>query len=362
MSRGVFQPVGQVRLTNVAVVRYKTHGKRFEVACYKNKVLNYRSGIEKDLDEVLQIRAVFSNVGKGQYANKDDVQMAFGTTDEDTVCRLILEKGEIQVSEKERHHVQDSLLKDIVGIVAEKCVNLKTGLPLTTNMVESALKDLGYSVKQNEPAKKQALKAIDMLVTQMPESIARAKMRLQITCDATHRDKVHETLAALEAVIETETESGGYSVVFCCEPSHYRQLDHMVLKELAPPGSLQLLSSNAGATGISKPPARPLRGRHKEPDNNQQEAATRSSAPAGDTAASDHQPASRGEGDNETTRQKFTCSTCQVGFQEAPEYRSHCKGEWHGFNLKRKVKKLPPVSEGEFAELSLDINLYLAVE
>ena len=34
----VQQPVGQVRLTNVAVVRYKRNGNRFEVAAYKNKV------------------------------------------------------------------------------------------------------------------------------------------------------------------------------------------------------------------------------------------------------------------------------------------------------------------------------------
>jgi ribosome maturation protein SDO1 len=31
MSRQITQPVNQVRLTNVAVVRLKTHGKRFEV-------------------------------------------------------------------------------------------------------------------------------------------------------------------------------------------------------------------------------------------------------------------------------------------------------------------------------------------
>ena len=34
-------------------VRYKSHGKRFELACYKNKVINWRDGVEKDLDEVL---------------------------------------------------------------------------------------------------------------------------------------------------------------------------------------------------------------------------------------------------------------------------------------------------------------------
>jgi ribosome maturation protein SDO1 len=39
------QPIGQKRLTNVAVVRVKKAGLRFEVACYKNKVANWRSGV-----------------------------------------------------------------------------------------------------------------------------------------------------------------------------------------------------------------------------------------------------------------------------------------------------------------------------
>jgi ribosome maturation protein SDO1 len=37
-------PTNQKLLTNVAVVRMKKAGKRFEIACYKNKVLNWRNG------------------------------------------------------------------------------------------------------------------------------------------------------------------------------------------------------------------------------------------------------------------------------------------------------------------------------
>lgn len=36
---------GQKRLTNIAVVRFKKFGKRFEIAAYKNKVLNWRNGV-----------------------------------------------------------------------------------------------------------------------------------------------------------------------------------------------------------------------------------------------------------------------------------------------------------------------------
>lgn len=40
----IFTPTNQIRLTNVAIVRHKKAGKRFEIACYKNKVVSWRQG------------------------------------------------------------------------------------------------------------------------------------------------------------------------------------------------------------------------------------------------------------------------------------------------------------------------------
>eukprot|EP00386_Alphamonas_edax_P004521 GDKI01014258.1.p1 GENE.GDKI01014258.1~~GDKI01014258.1.p1 ORF type:complete len:144 (-),score=39.63 GDKI01014258.1:53-484(-) len=124
----LFQPVTQVRLTNVAIVKLKSHGKRFEIACYKNKVMNWKTGIEKDISEVLQSPHIFENVSKGQFAKKDAIVQVFGTADEEQVARLILEKGEVQISDKERDMYLESLFKDISSIVTEKVVNLKTGV------------------------------------------------------------------------------------------------------------------------------------------------------------------------------------------------------------------------------------------
>jgi len=41
----IFTPNNQVRLTNVSVVRLRKGGHRFELACYKNKVLEWRSKV-----------------------------------------------------------------------------------------------------------------------------------------------------------------------------------------------------------------------------------------------------------------------------------------------------------------------------
>ncbi len=49
------QPVASVKMTNVATIRYKINNKNFEIACYRNKALNWRNGVEADLSEVLQM-------------------------------------------------------------------------------------------------------------------------------------------------------------------------------------------------------------------------------------------------------------------------------------------------------------------
>lgn len=76
-------PMNQKLLTNVAVVRLKKAGKKFELACYHNKVMNWRAKQESNLAEVLQIEKIFTDVEKGEFAKKKDIQDAFKGLTED---------------------------------------------------------------------------------------------------------------------------------------------------------------------------------------------------------------------------------------------------------------------------------------
>lgn len=58
-----------------------------QIACYKNKVQEWRSGVETNLDDVLQIANVYINVSKGELAKAQDLQKAFGTTDQDPIVK-----------------------------------------------------------------------------------------------------------------------------------------------------------------------------------------------------------------------------------------------------------------------------------
>ena len=81
---------------------------------------------EKDLDEVLQIPQVFINVSKGQVASNEDLKSSFGSIDHNEIILEILKKGELQIGGKERQAQQDQTHKEILQIIAAKCINPQT--------------------------------------------------------------------------------------------------------------------------------------------------------------------------------------------------------------------------------------------
>ncbi|KAL8781108.1 MAG: hypothetical protein Q9194_000527 [Teloschistes cf. exilis] len=219
MPQNINQPSNQIRLTNVSLVRLKKGKKRFEIACYKNKVLEYRSGVETDLDNVLQIPNVFLSVSKGQTAPSEDLKKAFGgKTPVNDVIMEILKKGEMQVGEKERHAQLERVHNEVIDIVAGKLVDPRSKRIYTTGMIDKALDQLssqggavqktdegkgsgtatptnGESSKEKgkevptwtgvvttKSAKSQALDAMKALIAWQPILVTRARMRLRVTC------------------------------------------------------------------------------------------------------------------------------------------------------------------------------------
>jgi ribosome maturation protein SDO1 len=158
MPVGIIQPSNRINLTNVSLVRYKKGKKRFELACYKNKLLEYRSGIETNLDDVLQVPTIFLSVSKGATAPKEDLEKSFGkkaSTPEghDEIIKEILSKGEIQVGAKERGELLERIEREVLEEVAGRLVDPGTKRVYTTGMISKALdvlsKEGGHAPKQD---------------------------------------------------------------------------------------------------------------------------------------------------------------------------------------------------------------------
>ncbi|KAJ1656892.1 hypothetical protein IWQ61_003612 [Dispira simplex] len=250
---GLFQPGTQIKLTNVSIVRLRKGGKRFEVACYKNKVMEWRNQVETDIDEVLQIHSVFSNVSKGHVANKDDLLKAFKTDDTDKIIQEILNKGELQVSEKERQNKMDNLHRDIATIVAEKCVNPQTKRPYTMTMIEKAMADLHYNIHPNRNAKQQALYVIKQLQEKAIIPIARAQMRVRITLPAKEGKRLKEKLLARVTTVEDEDWTvDAYELVTAIDPGQLRNITEILQIETKGRGQVDVLNLHEAQEGDTK--------------------------------------------------------------------------------------------------------------
>ncbi|PBK77589.1 Shwachman-Bodian-diamond syndrome protein [Armillaria solidipes] len=243
------QPSNQIKLTNVSVVKLKKGGKRFEIACYKNKVQEWRNGVETNLDDVLQISNVFVNVSKGEVAKHGDLKKCFGTTDIPDIVTEILKKGEMQVNEKERDHDLSALRKEILNLVAEKCVDPETQRPHPVGLIDKAMTEAGFSVKQNKTAKSQVSECIKLIQSNSTLPIQRARMRVRVTMPPADGKRLREKiLEGAEKVEDDETTKDEWEVVMLIDPGQFRVINEILQKECKGRGRIETMTFAATAT------------------------------------------------------------------------------------------------------------------
>lgn len=73
--------------------------------------------------EVLQIDKVFTSASHGDVASVKDLTHYFGKKTKEEIIKLILEKGELQLGEKERDVTINQNYLAIVKFIQEKCVH-----------------------------------------------------------------------------------------------------------------------------------------------------------------------------------------------------------------------------------------------
>ncbi|KAI5055657.1 hypothetical protein GOP47_0029178 [Adiantum capillus-veneris] len=357
MSRTLVQPIGQKRLTNVAVVRLKSHGMRFEIACFKNKVLSWRSRVEKDIDEVLQSHTVYTNVSKGVLAKSKDLIAAFGTDDQEKICLEILEKGELQVSGMEREVHLSSQFRDIATIVMQKTVNPQTQRPYTISMIERLMREVHFALEPNKSSKKQALELIKELEKQFP--IVRAKMRLHLLVPNDQGPKLTQKLEEWNSLIEQSDDPNNMFKVVCqLDPGHFRECDAFVRDSTGKLEVLDMAVQKEGDGNVDEfedsSNLNPSSSYRSTDSNASQSIAEKT----GSSGPLDHDRLStsvkslsleRGSTTAPSGKEKQRrCTTCNAEVGDASQHREHFKSEWHKHNLKRKVKQLPPLSADEW--------------
>jgi ribosome maturation protein SDO1 len=342
----ISQPVGQKRHTNIAVVsvRKKVEAKeyKFEIACYPNKVLNQREGIEKDLAQVLQTETVFTNVSRGDIATNEDLITVFGTTNHRKVCEQIIKEGHLQVSNKEREYITESRTRDVLNLVAQMTMDATTGYTLTTTQIQAALDDIHLRVSakssmkgsratkqrdEDEEAKQIARDCVKRLETELPHRISRVNMILKLVGKSVSKHEIEE-LAEKKCIIQEDPEG---SLLITCHPRLYKIIKETIGDRIDSLSVVDSFVHQILPNSVPPPPPKPIVLSPAIAETKPEVVASKTSAHA-----------------------CATCGNCE--FESATEFRTHCKSEWHAFNKKRQVKGLPFIDHLDFEMMPEDMR------
>ena len=162
-------------------------------------------------------------------ASKEDLQKCFKTTDTEAIIKLILEKGEIQLPEKERQLMLNKITNEILTIISTKCVNPQSKKRYPPTIIHKVLVELNFNPVLNKPAKTQALDAIKLLIAKQIIPIVRAKMKIKITVniDESSSEVVTQLQKLFDKHVIDGTATSGSNTWECTgliDPVSYREL------------------------------------------------------------------------------------------------------------------------------------------
>jgi len=184
----------------VNLARLKTHGKTFEIAIEPDKAVAYKEGLSVELDEIVQSQKIFSDMKKGLVASEEDLQEIFHTTNSEDIIKQILEKGEIQFTQKYRKHLKEQKTNKIISLIHRNAINPKTGLVHPENRIRAAMEEAKIKIDDLKKAEDQVKKIVDKLRPIIPISIEQTTYRIQIL--PAYAGKTRNKIALMGRVIE----------------------------------------------------------------------------------------------------------------------------------------------------------------
>ena len=370
------QPVGQKLLTNVSIVKLKFGKSRFELACYPNKIQDYRNKKEKDIDEVLQSKEIYTNAIKGDLVPKKVLKEVFPKMTYQDIIKLILDKGDIQTGEKERDEGKANLKRYVSNIIVQKTYNTDNGLPFPQDIITKALDNINFKYNEKDNEKKQAMRGIKELISHKILPIERKLMQLKLTLKKIENENnpILENAEKLQEfnknllnyikeieseIIENDTTSvDNFNLKINIKTQYYRDILNKYDKIL----NIEVLSQDE----ISQK----VKDKIKEKgENNNNTISTESqkideiethfeNMRISDVTVEKYLEENYGDMEENSkskkNKKKLTCTKCKdSSFNDRDELRQHCKTNWHKYNALQSAKEGISLSAEEYDEYVL---------
>lgn len=176
-----------VSLDDAVIARYKKGENHFEILVDPYAAADLIEGKEVDVLKILAIDAVFEDSKKGTHASEEATQTVFGTDDISEIAKLIILKGDIQITTEQRHKIQKNKRNRIIETITRNAMDPQTKTPHPRQRIELAMDQAGIHIDPFKPVSEQVKSIIETLRPIIPISMEQVRISVKIPAEFTGR-------------------------------------------------------------------------------------------------------------------------------------------------------------------------------
>jgi ribosome maturation protein SDO1 len=163
------------------LARLKKGGKNFEIIIDDvDKALELKNGADMDTRDIINGDLVFNDAHKATKAAEHDMKEFLGTENHFEAAKLIIQKGEIQLTGEQRKRLLEVKTQKILNYIQRNACDPKTKHPLPLQRIELAMKEASVHVDPADKIDFQIEKIISKLQPVLAMSFEKIKMRIII--------------------------------------------------------------------------------------------------------------------------------------------------------------------------------------
>jgi ribosome maturation protein SDO1 len=176
-----------VSLDDAVIAKLKKGEEHFEILVDPYAAADLIDGKEINIIQSLAIDAIFKDSKKGTHASEEVLKKSFGTSSIEEIARLIILKGEIQLTTDQRHKMQTNKRNRIIDTIVRNAMDPKTKSPHPRKRIELAMDEVGVHVDPFKPVSEQVKTIIELLRPIIPISMDQVKISVKIPSQFTGR-------------------------------------------------------------------------------------------------------------------------------------------------------------------------------
>jgi len=176
-----------VSLDEAVIARLKKGEEHFEVLVDPDAASDLIDGKEINILQNLAIDAIFKDSKKGSHASAEALKKSFGTDNIEEIAKMIILKGDIQLTTDQRHRMQKNKRNRIIDIIVRNAMDPKTKSPHPRQRIELAMDQAGVHIDPFKSVNEQVKVVIDALRPLIPISIEQVRISVKIPAQFTGR-------------------------------------------------------------------------------------------------------------------------------------------------------------------------------